>query len=403
MSVESGVVIVGAGLAGLRTAEQLREQGFEGSITLLGDEEFAPYDRPPLSKRALKEPDVALPVLLDIHALDALKLDLRLNTRVVGLDPIRHTVTVADGSVISFGVLVIATGARPRLLRGTTPRVGLHTLRTFNDARAIASDIRQHGHIVVIGAGFIGCEVAATAREMGAEVALVEALSTPLSIPVGETIGQEVLRMHREHGVSVYCDSLVTKLVGGEHLEGVELSTGELLPAGAVVVGLGVTPTVDWLGGTDLAMDNGITCDASGHTSIEDVYAVGDVAHWTSAHGYEGRHEHWTSAIDQARVVAANIMGSTDESKTRLLELPYFWSDIYGVKIQALGWPAGRFESMVLHLGPASDKLVVLYSDDDRFVGIVGLSAPRIVMSARSMLQAGIGLDEAASRLTSSA
>ena len=395
------VVIVGAGLSGIRTAEELRRLGHTGRIVMLGAESLPPYDRPPLSKGALAKDDATPPFLLEPEALAALNVDLQLSTEVVGVDTVAHTVTTADGATVDYDVLVIATGAHPRLLGGAPVREGLHVLRTFEDSKRIAADIRRGGRLVVIGGGFIGCEVVATARSMGTEVSMIEALSTPLQLPVGEFIGKYVADLHRENGVDLHCDSLVTRLIGDEKLEGVELSTGEVVEAAAVVVGLGVAPTIEWLKESGLHLDNGVRCDSSGRTSATDVFAVGDVAHWKSTTGREGRHEHWTSAIDQARVVAANILASGDDPLEQLHDLPYFWSDMYGLKLQALGWTGGSYETHVMHLGPNKDKLVVLYSDEDRFIGTVGISAPRIVMSTRTMLQTSTSIDEAKATLLS--
>ena len=395
------VVIVGAGLSGIRTAEELRRLGHTGRIVMLGAESLPPYDRPPLSKGALAKDDATPPFLLEPEALAALNVDLQLSTEVVGVDTVAHTVTTADGATVDYDVLVIATGAHPRLLGGAPVREGLHVLRTFEDSKRIAADIRRGGRLVVIGGGFIGCEVVATARSMGTEVSMIEALSTPLQLPVGEFIGKYVADLHRENGVDLHCDSLVSRLIGDEKLEGVELSTGEVVEAAAVVVGLGVAPTIEWLKESGLHLDNGVRCDSSGRTSATDVFAVGDVAHWKSTTGREGRHEHWTSAIDQARVVAANILARGDDPLEQLHDLPYFWSDMYGLKLQALGWPGGSYETHVMHLGPNKDKLVVLYSDEDRFIGTVGISAPRIVMSTRTMLQTSTSIDEAKATLLS--
>ena len=401
MKANGVVVIVGAGLAGIRTAEELRRLGHTGRILMLGAEALPPYDRPPLSKGALAKEDAAPPFLLAPEALDALNLELQLSTEAVGVDTVAHTVSLVDGNTVDYDVLVIATGAHPRMLPGAPVRDGLHVLRTFDDSQRIAADIRRGGRLVVIGGGFIGCEVVATARSMGAEVSMIEALSTPLQLPVGQFIGNYVADLHREHGVDLHCDSLVTRLVGDERLEGVELSTGEFIESSAVVVGLGVAPSVEWLKDSGLHIDNGVRCDSSGRTSATDVFAVGDVAHWKSTTGREGRHEHWTSAIDQACVVAANILSSGDDPLEQLHDLPYFWSDMYGLKLQALGWPGGSYETHVMHLGPNKDKLVVLYSDENRFIGTVGISAPRIVMSTRALLQTSTTIDEAKATLLS--
>jgi 3-phenylpropionate/trans-cinnamate dioxygenase ferredoxin reductase subunit len=400
VSTEPTVVVVGAGLAALRTAEGLRSLGHRGRIVLVGAEPHPPYDRPPLSKAVLSADPPAIPWLREEAELAALDADLRLGRTAVGLDAAARSVRLDDGSDVSYDSLVLACGAVPRQLPRTPPRPGLHLLRTVDDAHRLAHEIREHRRLVVVGGGFIGCEVAATARGMDAEVVLVEALAAPLLQAAGPEVGAEVLRLHREAGVRVLCDTLVTAVLGDEKVEGVLLSSGEHLPARSVVVGLGVTPATDWLEGAGLEIDDGVRCDASGRTSLPGVYAVGDVAHWAPPRSeLAGRHEHWTSAVDQAHVVARNVLAPWAEPVATLTAVPYFWSDLYGLKIQALGWPGGARETRTFRAGRAGDRLVVLYGLDGGLVGILGFGVPRVVMSARGLLDRRVGLDEAAETL----
>jgi 3-phenylpropionate/trans-cinnamate dioxygenase ferredoxin reductase component len=396
----STVVVVGAGLAGLRTAEELRHLGHVGPLVLVGSELHPPYDRPPLSKAVLSADLPTFPWLREEAELATLDVDLRLSRTAVGLDAAVRSVRLDDGTSLTYDSLVLACGAIPRQLPRTPPRPGLHLLRTVNDAHRLAREIRDHRHLVVVGGGFIGCEVAATARSMGAEVVLVEALAAPLLQAAGPEVGAEVLRLHQEAGVRVVCDTLVTAVVGDEQVQGVVLSSGEHLPARSVVVGLGVTPATDWLAGSGLEIDDGVRCDAAGRTSLPGVYAVGDVAHWAPPRPeLAGRHEHWTSAVDQARVVARNILDPSAEPVATLTDVPYFWSDLYGLKIQALGWPGGDRETRTFRAGRAGDRLVVLYELDGVLVGVLGFGVPRVVMSARGLLERRVGLDEAAGAL----
>ncbi|MFA7323473.1 MAG: FAD-dependent oxidoreductase [Candidatus Nanopelagicales bacterium] len=395
MKADGVVVIVGAGIAGFRVAEELRAQGHRGKIVLLGAERNLPYNRPPLSKAVLQDECSPLPVLATEGEIADLRIDFRSGTSAVRLDPRSSTVSLADGSLLGYDSLVIATGSHPRLLRGAAPGPGLHVLRTFEDARRISQEMKRDGRLVVIGGGFIGCEVAASARQAGVEVALVEALSTPLQMAVGSEVGHEVAAMHRAHGVDLHCDSLVTNIVGDGSIEGVELSTGEFLPTSTVVIGLGITPSTEWLAGSGVVETDGVLCDASGRTSELNIYAVGDVANWQTTDGRGGRREHWTSATDQARIVATNILLADEDAPAELNEPPYFWSDMYGSKLQALGWPSGSCDQHALRKGASESNLVMLYGRNGFFEGIVGIDVPRVVMATRRLLQEKAGFDEA--------
>jgi 3-phenylpropionate/trans-cinnamate dioxygenase ferredoxin reductase subunit len=390
-STSRTVVIVGAGLAGIRTAEQLREGGFEGHITILGAEAHAPYDRPPLSKGALKNPSPLPPSLIDADRIAELNIDLRLGVAAQSLDTQAKKVLLANGEALAYDSLVISTGAHAKRLGSMALPPEVQVLRTFDDAAKLSAALATSGRLVVIGAGFIGCEVAATATDMGFQVSLIEAAPTPLYLPAGEIVGAEVASWHLSHGVDLRCDTKLVRFIGEDHLQGVELSTGEVIEASAVVLGLGAAPTTGWLADSGLDITDGVLCDASGKTAVADVYALGDVARWAPA----GRQEHWTSAISQSRVVAENIIHDGTLTLTDADALPYFWSDMYGLKLQAVGSTGLGFQTKTLRLGPDKDRLVVLYGTKGKFVGVVAASLPRVVNRSRAIIVEGAGFAEA--------
>ncbi|MBC7375116.1 MAG: FAD-dependent oxidoreductase, partial [Frankiales bacterium] len=295
------IVVVGSGLGGLRTVEELRRAGHTGPLTLVGEESEYPYDRPPLSKQALQD-GAAPPLLRPVEDYPELDIDLRLGVAAVHLDRDARQLHLADETVLTYDALVLAPGAAPRRLPGPQLR-GVHVLRTAEDAAALRSELLTHQALVVVGGGFIGCEVAASARLLGCEVDLVEALPGPLVRVLGPVLAARVRELHLDHGVRLHTGVGVRRLVGEEAVEGVELDDGRLLPARVVLVGLGVAPATDWLRGSfDLALDGGITCDEAG-LAAPDVWALGDAAAW----GAGPRVEHWTSAVEQAASVAQSV------------------------------------------------------------------------------------------------
>lgn len=387
------VVVVGAGLGGLRTVEQLRRQGFAGRLTLAGAEPHAPYDRPPLSKQVLRGDSDDTTLATDLAALD---VDVRLGRRAVALDGAGRTVEFDDGERLAFDVAVLAPGARPRTLPGAADRPGLHVVRTIDDARRLRAALTGASRVAVVGGGFIGCEVAASARTIGVDVALVELLPQPLIRVLGPTGAQVVTDLHRARGVAVHAGTGVAEVLGDGRVEGLRLDDDTVLDASEVVVGLGVVPDVDWLAGSGVELDDGIRCDAGGRTSVEGVYAVGDAAQWFQP--LAGRHrrvEHWTSAVDQAEVVAANIAAGAPVRE--LDAVPYFWSDQYDVKVQAIGFVDGTHDTTVLTPG---GRTVVLYSADGVLRSVVGFSAARHVMRLRPLVAAGAPVSEAVDLLT---
>jgi 3-phenylpropionate/trans-cinnamate dioxygenase ferredoxin reductase subunit len=387
MTDSPNVVIVGAGLGGLRVAEELRRLGFSGTLTLIGDEPVAPYDRPPLSKEVLKGTKPNPPTLLGEAALEGLDLTLHLSASATSLDTVAQTITLLDGSTLAFDVLVIATGARARHWGVGAGARNIWPLRTSADAAQLAEVIQRKGHLAVLGAGFIGCEVAASAREMGCEVTMVEMLATPLGHLIGEAAGQEVARRHVAAGVDLRCETTIEDVqLVGDQVKVVNLSDGSNVEVDAIVVGLGVVPNTEWLDSSGLIIDNGVVCDANGATSHANIYALGDVARWVNVQ--TGRHvrvEHWTNAAAHAAIVASQIAAGEHEKK-RLAEIPYFWSDQYGTRIQALGEPSASADLTLIMAGPANERPLYLYSRGKQLTGVLGFGLARAVMSMRAML-----------------
>ncbi|HUR14162.1 MAG TPA: FAD-dependent oxidoreductase [Mycobacteriales bacterium] len=365
------VVVVGAGLAGLRTAEALRDKGFAGELVLVGDEVHLPYDRPPLSKHVLRgERD---PVLLRPEAAYAeLALDLRLGVAATGLDlQTRRVLTGHDP--IPFDQLVIATGATPRRLPGSPG----HVLRTLDDAQALAPLLAPGRVIGVVGAGLIGCEVAASARAKGAEVHVVDLLPRPLVRVLGDAVAARVQALHEEHGVRFHLATSVVQ-ASAAHLE---LGDGTVLDLDALLEAMGVVPTTGWLATSGLTVDDGVVCDENGRAT-DGVWAVGDVARWGST-----RHEHWTSATRQAEAVAAGVLGLPPAAG----EPPYWWSDQYDVKLQGLGRLEVGDDVVVVETGPRKRPLAV-YSRGGLLSGAVGFSNAAAVFALKERF--GDPLDE---------
>lgn len=385
MSAVGDVVVVGAGLAGLRTVEELRAAGHTGSITLLGEESDAPYDRPPLSKQVLRGERDVVPLREDLDSLDA---DVRLGVTAVALDPERSAVRLESGADVRYDVAVIATGATPKALPGyeNDPRIAY--LRTASDSRRLHKALTGARHLVVVGGGFIGCEVAASARAMGVGVTIVEVLPRPLVRVLGERVAALVQEIHVSHGVDVRGGTRVTTIAGDGAIEGVTLEDGTEIDADVLLAGLGVAPVTGWLEGSGVAVGDGVLCDAFCATSVPGVYAVGDVARWQNASTGDARRvEHWTNAIEMAAVVARNIVGASGEP-TPFRTVPYVWSDQYDVKLQSVGFYAADDDVTIVQVGPKQRTLAV-YGRDGALTGAVGFSAAPQVMKLRGLIAAG--------------
>ncbi len=398
---DATVVVVGASLAGLRAAEEVRHVGHAGPVIIVGDEIHAPYDRPPLSKQLLAGTwDVARIHHHAPDALDTLGLEFRLGRRVTGLDLDARTLMVDDGSTLSFDGLIVATGAAARPLPGTEGQPVVRTLRTLDDCLAIRDTLQAAGsgaRVVVIGAGFIGSEVAATCRGLGAEVTVVEALPTPLGRVLGDEMGAACAGLHRAEGVTVRAGvgvDRVTSEAGGDATAVVHLADGTDLPADVVVVGIGVVPSVGWLEGSGLTLDNGVVCSETLFAG-DRVVAAGDVARWTHVGlGEQLRVEHWTNAAEGGAAAARNLLAGSAAAQA-YEPVPFFWSDQYSTKIQVVGLPGPDDEVVVVEGSVEEGKLVALYRRGDRLRAALAFSRPRQLMAYRPLLAAGASFDEA--------
>jgi 3-phenylpropionate/trans-cinnamate dioxygenase ferredoxin reductase component len=395
----STVVVVGASLAGLRAAETLRAEGHGGPVVLIGAEPHLPYDRPPLSKQFLAGTWGLDRVLLrPSEKITALGLDLRLGHTAGALDLEAHTLELDDGARLRFDGLVLATGAHPRPLPGPAAPDGVHVLRTLEDSLAIGQAARHDGaRVIVVGAGFIGSEVAATCQALGARVTVVEALEHPMVRVLGVEMGAVCGALHTDHGVELVTEVSVAALRCAEHpgaVDAVELDDGRVLDADVVVVGIGVVPTTQWLEGSGLEIDNGVVADATLHVA-DDVVVAGDMARWfDQSVGAHIRVEHWTNAAEQGVAAARNLRAGRAQG-TAYVPVPYFWSDQYDVKIQVIGHPSPDDEVVVVDGSVHERRFVALYGRAGRFTAALGFSRPRQLMGYRPLLEAGASFDDA--------
>jgi NADPH-dependent 2,4-dienoyl-CoA reductase/sulfur reductase-like enzyme len=395
--------VVGASLAGLRACETLRNDGFEGWLTLVGAEAEVPYDRPPLSKKLLAgewEPDRIR--LRKPDDFDSLRLDLRLGVRAEHLDTANRELTLADESVLTYDGLIIATGAACRRLPGQPALDGIFELRTLADAMALRDRLTGEGtRVTVIGAGFIGLEVAATARQRGCSVTVLEGGPAPLIRGLGAEMGEAVASVHGRHGVDVRCGVQVAGFdeVGGR-VRGVRLADGELVASDVVVVGIGVAPATDWLAGSDLVLRDGIVCDDALWTGEPSVYAAGDCARWHNRvfdphDDAEMRVEHWTNAAEQGAAAARNLLAvAQGEPAVPYQAVPFFWSDQFESRIQFVGRAHGG-DDVHVFAGSTDGSFAALYGWQGRLRGVLGVSMPKMVMPFRALIAAQASWDEA--------
>ncbi len=389
------VVVVGASLAGLRAAETLRRLGYEGALTLVGAEPHLPYDRPPLSKEVLSgawEPDRTALRKADSYA--ELDLDLRLGRAATGLDPGRRCIRLDDGSELAFDRLILATGARARRLPGQPALAGVHTLRTLDDCLALRAELDGSPRVVVVGAGFIGTEVAASCRARGLDVAVVERLPTPLGRVLGREAGALVAAAHRDHGVTLHLGVGIEGFRGANRVEEVVLAGGRRLPADVVVVGVGSEPQTGFLAGSGLELRDGVVCDEHCRTRIPGVFAAGDVARFPLPGARDlVRLEHWTHAVEQGVAAAENLLRGAGADPYR--PVPFFWSDQYDLKIQLAGRPETGDEVRVVHGSLEERRCVLLYGRAGRLAAVLGFRRPRQVMRYRRMIREGASFDAA--------
>jgi 3-phenylpropionate/trans-cinnamate dioxygenase ferredoxin reductase subunit len=403
LSPLSQVVIAGASLAGLRAAEALRQLGYDGKLSLIGDEQALPYDRPPLSKEILKgewEPEKTA-LVRDPARFDALELDLRLGCRATALDATAHMITLEDGSTLAFDGLLIATGAAPRKLPGQDGLDGVSVLRTLEQAMEIRSALERTPRVAVVGAGFIGAEVAASCRSRGLAVTLIEALPVPIERAVGADVGETIAQIHRDHGVDVRLGVGVDALEGSDRVERVRLSDGSTVEADVVVVGIGVAPCTDWLADSGVELGNGVVCDAHCATNVPGIVAAGDVAQWHNPlYDEDMRIEHWSNAAEMARAAVETLMAGSG-SPPAYESVPFFWSDQYDLKIQSAGRLAGADESQVVHGSLEERNFVKLYGRRGRLVGALAFNQPRKLIGYRRKLRKSVAFADAVTEETS--
>jgi NADPH-dependent 2,4-dienoyl-CoA reductase/sulfur reductase-like enzyme len=374
------VVVVGAGVAGIRATETLRQNGYDGALTIVGAERHAPYHRPPLSKKLLSGQvhragiDIAPQFDTDARMLRG--------ATAVWLDMSARRIQVRDDGQnlsLSFDGLVIASGARPREWPGGPTPDGVLLLRTVEDCLAIRERLGSRPRIVVVGGGFIGAEVAATCRLMGLDVALIEKSASPLQAALGKELAPRWAELHRQHGVDLRVGVGVDGFVGNGHVEGVRLTDGSQVPADVVIVGLGVTPATDWLKGSGLRLDDGVVCDATGAADgASDVVAAGDVARWW--HPLYERHlrtEHWDDAGRQGAAAACTLLAGPDSAKAFDM-VPYFWSDQYDVKVQMIGTPDDYDAVEIVEGNGSGWEFVAAYGRGGRTIAVLGTIPNRV-------------------------
>jgi len=370
MGSHESIAVVGAGAAGVSAVEALRDAGFAGLLTLVGDEPGLPYDRPPLSKQVLVDQTHPGRVLLrDAERFDHLDVTRR-HARATELDRAHQRIQLADGSTVDYDGVVVATGVTPRRLAFGHDLHGVHVLRTADDALALRADLLKARRVAVVGGGFLGTEVAASATKLDCEVVVVDPLPLPMAGQLGPAVAERLMSLHQRNGVTVRTGRVPTGCTARDgRCTGVELDDGTTLAADCVLVAIGCVPAVEWLRSAGLELGNGIECDEYCRAA-ENVYAAGDVARWPNARfGTRMRIEHRTNAGEQGRAAARNLVLGDVEP---FAPLPYFWSDQFDVKIQAHGW-LNLAEPVEIVEGESG--FVALYRSGGRLAGVLGWNA----------------------------
>ena len=357
-------VIVGASLAGAMAAETLRAEGFDGRVILIGEEADRPYERPPLSKGHLRGEDEPSSIFVHDQGYYAEHdVELRSSTRVTALDPRAAQVETGDGELIRYDRLLLATGARPRVMNVPGSELdGIRYLRTVQDCDQLRSDLATAGRLAVVGAGWIGSEVAASARQLGVEVLLIDPMATPLERVLGPEVGAVYRELHASHGVELRLNTSVDAFVGRDRVEGVRTDTGKVLACDLVVVGIGVEPRLELAAAAGLNVNNGIAVNEHLQTSAPGVYAAGDVASaWHPVLGRRIRVEHWANALNQGILAAKNMLGSASVYD----RIPYFFSDQYDLGMEYVGYTTS-WDQVVFRGDPAGNEFIAFWLADGR-------------------------------------
>lgn len=392
------VVIVGASMGGLRAAESLRRFGYQGAITAIGDETYAPYNRPPLSKEVLANEVTHSAVAFPLRAATE-DVNWVLGTRAVSADLEHATVTDSDGVVHTYSALIIATGLRPRRLQVKNGSLsGRHAIRSLDDAMALRAELKPGARVVIVGAGFIGCETAATARKLGCEVTIVSPGAHPIARPLGSQLAQEIQRRHEAMGVKFRMKTNVKDFIGDKHIMGVILNDDTELACDVLIEAIGSHENTEWLEGNDLNLEAGVLTDSNLRASKsnggvwENVFAIGDVARFPLLTFDEEprRIEHWNIPTDTAKrvgqLLAARLSGAQNYHEMlneRFAPIPSFWSDQYDNHILAYGL-LGLADEVKLLQGDISGDCVFGYYRNSKMVGVCGIGLRSVVQSFRS-------------------
>ena len=391
MGTQQTIVIVGASLAGAKAAETLRAAGFDGRVVLVGEEPDPPYERPALSKGYLRGEDERSRIA--VHGedfYDAHDVQLRTSTRVAAIDPHAREAHIDTGERIRFDKLLLTTGASPRRLDvAGADLAGVHYLRTVGDTERLREAVRGATRVVVVGAGWIGCEVAASARQMGAEVALLEAASLPLERVLGPEVGAVYRDLHADHGVELHLSTAVAGMVGSTHVAGVRTGTGQVVEGDVVLVGVGVTPRVELAADAGLAVSDGVLVDEHLRSSAEDIYAAGDVANaWHPLLDTRVRVEHWANALNQGPAAAQSMLGVS----TTYDRLPYFFSDQYDLGMEYSGY-ATAWDHVVFRGDPSTREFIAFWISNGCVVAGMNANVWDVTEHIQDLIRGGRPVD----------
>ncbi|MGC5626937.1 NAD(P)/FAD-dependent oxidoreductase [Georgenia sp. Z1344] len=377
------VVVVGGSLAAVHAAEALRERDFDGEITIISAEQHLPYDRPPLSKEALSSGvDVEKLYLRSPQWYEDHAIDVRLGAAAAGLDVTNTVVHLADGTEVPYEGLVLATGSRARRLPVVSGLPDAHVVRDIGDAAELREKLRPGKRLLLVGAGFIGLEIAATARQMGVDVSVIEVGRAPLARALGDEVGAWFRDLHTRNGIDIVCTCSVERFEATRGGVRAELSTGDVLDADIVVGGIGATPNVEWLEGSGLSVANGVLTGADLSTGVPGVVAAGDIARWYNPlFDEEMRVEHWTNAVEQGRHAAHTLLGTSEAYSS----VPYFWSDQFTAKMRFVG--TGIAATDVVVEDATDTRLTALYGRDGVIRGAVAVNAPRQLVKYRTAIR----------------
>jgi 3-phenylpropionate/trans-cinnamate dioxygenase ferredoxin reductase subunit len=382
--MQEDIVIIGAGQAGAQVAQSLRQGGFEGPLRLIGDEPHPPYQRPPLSKKFLAGEIGAEGLWLRPPAFFTTNnIDHIPNTRVVAIDRGAKRLTLANGDTLSYGKLVLTTGTNARMLKlDGADKKGVVTLRSIADVDKIREILQTNSQVAIIGAGYIGLEVAAVAKTLGKSVTVIEAQDRPMKRVVSQAVSDYFSGLHKGHGINLLLNTGIEAIEGGDSVTGVRLSTGETVPAGLVLVAVGAEPNDHLAAEAGLEVDNGILVDGCGQTSDPDIFAAGDCTRfYSNRYQRSVRMESVHNAIDQAKAVAQALLGHEVDYDP----LPWFWSDQYDIKLQIAGLSEGYDDIRVVG-STENNKFYVAYLQDGRLIAVDSINSPRSHMMARRVV-----------------